>query len=192
MLLTAVVGPKLDSVAGTHLAATNAVLLEVRLPTRPSNVVMEGRSISGGMVIQRYDRATADDLEFEVLGGRQADLTDDDWTDVWFGLHTVKFARTNAATCVLNRETLSISSAEGTRFWAIETALRRCDSALIPKATLVCDGRLTHEDSVALAAGSGVRNVVAPRGIITKERIANWLGPTAPHFIFCSRRFLFS
>lgn len=193
--LTSVVAPSFCDEAKEHFRANTKVILVEVPELAPAGAPVgvsyyEERAILGGRLLQKYARISDERIELKVMGGGAA-LTQEEVDDVLFGLKLVKFAKTNAAVTVSDRCNYSISNAQTTRKWAIDLALQRCrvDTSQV---LLVNDGRLSHPDALEVAAGGGLKAIVAPRGIVKEEQVAEWADRLQTRVVLVSHRLFYS
>ena len=129
-----------------------------------TDTALDYRRIAGGLLVQTHDTATPSFDAFTVVSARHPN--DDEYRDLIFAWHVVKFVKSNAIVCAKNQQTLGIGAGQMSRIYSIKiAAMKAKDSHFsLNKAVLASDAFIPHRDNINFAAQQGICAIMQPGG----------------------------
>ena len=164
LFLECVVAPVFEPEARERLAAkTNLRLLELDPEAIARASRQQLRSVLGGVLVQELDDQPVDESVWQVVSRRQP--TAGELEDLRFAWRLVRHVRSNAITVAKAGQSLGIGAGQMNRVGSARIAL---DSAgdQARGAVLASDGFFPFDDTVRLAASSGISAVIQPGGSV--------------------------
>lgn len=165
----------LDIVASPEFTAEALETLKKKKSRRlvlckePQICIWRGRWVSGDILVQQMDRVI--DLDFKVFAPTgEEELSEEEIRDILFGIHVIRYVKSNATVVVKDRATIGVGGGQPSRVDSVEIALRKAGTRA-KDATLVTDGFFPFPDSIELAANHGIRVVVEPGGSIRDAEV---------------------
>ncbi|MHA2089332.1 MAG: bifunctional phosphoribosylaminoimidazolecarboxamide formyltransferase/IMP cyclohydrolase [Candidatus Kariarchaeaceae archaeon] len=138
--------------------------LTIVVRTKSPESTQEIKILPGGFVIQEKDKTKLElsQLEFtEKPGNDELEALEFAWT-------VVKHARSNAIAIVKGTQTMGIASGLTSRAAAVKLAIEMA-SDQVEHGILASDGFFASTDSIQLAAKSGIKMIITPKGSISDE-----------------------
>lgn len=120
-------------------------------------------SLAGGLLTQTEDNVYLDESKLEVATEREP--TPEEWEALKFGWKVVKHVKSNAIVVNDAEMTLGVGAGQMNRVGAAEIALRQAGERA-KGAVLASDAFFPMNDTVELAAKSGVTAIIQPGGSI--------------------------
>ncbi|MFN8105438.1 MAG: bifunctional phosphoribosylaminoimidazolecarboxamide formyltransferase/IMP cyclohydrolase [Acidimicrobiia bacterium] len=165
IFLEVVVAPGFSAEARDILAAKkNLRTLEVADRWQP--VGLDMKRISGGFVVQDFDRVGVED--WRVAGAVEPTL--EQWADVKFAWKTIAHVRSNAIVLARGRQAVGIGSGQQSRVDAAGIATRKA-AGRATGGVAASDAFFPFRDGVDAVAAAGVQAVVAPSGSIRDDEV---------------------
>ncbi len=140
---------------------------------------METISVAGGLLAQSSDRKLLE--KWEVVTKASPDPAD--LEDLFFGLRTVVYVKSNAIVVAKDKAAVGIAGGQTNRIWAARQALERSAENIAaakkngrgdgkPARVLASDAYFPFADVVEAAAAAGIKAIIQPGGSIRdKESI---------------------
>lgn len=126
----------------------------------------EVRSVGNGVLIQEKDKQLVD----EIVNKSGRELTDQEISDVYFGIKIVKHVKSNAIVIVKDSTTLGICGGQPNRINSTIMSLKQAGEKA-SGAVLVSDAYFPFSDSIIEASRSKIKIVVEPGGSIRDPEI---------------------
>ena len=164
LFLECVVAPVFEPAARELLAAkANLRLLELEPAAIERASRQQLRSVLGGVLVQDLDDQPVQEDAWQVVSRRQP--TSQERQDLAFAWRLVRHVRSNAITVARNGQSLGIGAGQMNRVGSARIALETAgDKAR--GAVLASDGFFPFDDTVRLAARSGITAVIQPGGSV--------------------------
>ncbi len=168
--LEVVIAPSFDAAARARLAKkTNLRLLELPIAVRTTGAApLRVRSIAGGLLAQREDRATVRLRDAERVAGEPPD--EPRWHELELAWRVVKHVRSNAIALVKDGVTVGLGGGQTSRVEAVRQALARAGERA-RGATLASDAFFPFRDSIDALADAGVAAIVQPGGSVRDDEV---------------------
>ncbi|MCS6856906.1 MAG: bifunctional phosphoribosylaminoimidazolecarboxamide formyltransferase/IMP cyclohydrolase, partial [Sandaracinaceae bacterium] len=151
----------------------NLRLLEVGARGVSGGVVLQLRSIDGGVLVQEVDR----NAEGEVRKGRVVTKrfpTEEEWVGLEFAWKVAKHVKSNAIVVAQARgpyaETVGIGGGQTSRIGSVEIAVKGREDK-VRGSVLASDGFFPFPDGVEAAAAMGIAAIVQPGGSVRDEEV---------------------
>jgi phosphoribosylaminoimidazolecarboxamide formyltransferase/IMP cyclohydrolase len=163
-----IICPAVEPRAAVHLETKpNVRVMVVEMETVQDPWVM--RSIQGGLLVQTADR---DDItmHMKVVTARQP--TEQEWIDLRFAWHVVKYVKSNAIVIAKDGQTFGIGGGQTSRVGAVDIALHKASHFPVARdAVLASDAFFPFPDSIVLAAQSGIKAIIQPGGSVKDAQV---------------------
>lgn len=190
MFLELVLAPSFTDEALAVLASKKNLRL-VSLPLMPAS----------GLALRPLDHATwlaqkaEPGAEFSALSDfktrcrivGQANLTDDDWQDMWFGWRVAAHVSSNAMIVVKNGQTLGLGIGQTSRVGALKQALAQAGDET-NGAIVASDGFLPHTDNIEACMAAGIRALVQPGGSVQDDAVIAAANAAGLAMVFTGQR----
>lgn len=169
-----IVAPDFEARALVLLKAKkNVRLLKVQAPT--GDPVMEGRLISGGLLIQRRDQIDAELADGGDEAGRWAHVAgpeadQDTMADLSFAWRACRAAKSNAILLANDGASVGIGMGQVNRVDSCHLAVRRAGKRALGSVAS-SDAFFPFADGLQVLLDAGVRAVVAPGGSIRDDEV---------------------
>ena len=95
--------------------------------------------------------------------------TNEQLTDMEFGMRVVKYVKSNAICIVKNGVTLAIGGGQTSRVWALENAIHNNQDKDFVGSVLASDAFFPFSDCVKVAASAGISAIVQPGGSVRDQ-----------------------
>jgi phosphoribosylaminoimidazolecarboxamide formyltransferase/IMP cyclohydrolase len=163
-----IICPAVEPRALIHLETKpNLRVITVDMGMKQSAWMM--RSIQGGLLVQTADRDD-ESLVMKVVTQRQP--TDQEWIDLKFAWHIVKYVKSNAIVLAKDGQTLGIGAGQTARVASVEIAIAKAHTFESGKhAVLASDAFFPFSDSIEMAAKAGVRAIIQPGGSVRDAQV---------------------
>lgn len=135
-----------------------------KLSEKNNNKSNQIKSVRGGILVQDFNDALAD--EYEAVTDKK--VTDEQQKDIEFGLKVVKHVKSNAIVVVKDGQTLGIGAGQMNRVGSCKIALEQAGEKA-KNAVLASDAFFPMRDSADLAAEYGISAIVQPGGSIRDQ-----------------------
>ena len=151
-------------------AKPNLRLLEIPEGAWPAVPSLEWRGIQGGFLLQERDLQSAPSSAWTTVTTRRP--TETELEDLEFAWKVVKQVKSNAIVLAKGRVTVGIGAGQMNRVGAAKIALEQAGEKA-RGAVLASDAFFPFDDTVRLAAKSGVSAVVQPGGSLRDQESTN-------------------
>ncbi len=121
--------------------------------------------LEGKVLVQDLNTKMID--EFKVVTNTQP--TQEQISDMEFGMKVVKYVKSNAICIVKNGVTLAIGGGQTSRVWALENAIHNNPDKDFEGSVLASDAFFPFNDCVQVAANAKVSAIVQPGGSIKDQ-----------------------
>ena len=121
--------------------------------------------LEGKVLVQDLNTKMID--EFKVVTNAQP--TQEQISDMEFGMKVVKYVKSNAICIVKNGVTLAIGGGQTSRVWALENAIHNNPDKNFEGSVLASDAFFPFNDCVQVAANAKVSAIVQPGGSIKDQ-----------------------
>lgn len=118
--------------------------------------------LEGEVLVQELNTKMIDSMN--VVTNKKP--TDEQLSDMEFGMKVVKYVKSNAICIVKNGVTLAIGGGQTSRVWALENAIHNNQDKDFKGAVLASDAFFPFSDCVQVAADAGITSIVQPGGSI--------------------------
>ena len=95
--------------------------------------------------------------------------TQEQLSDMEFGMKVVKFVKSNAICIVKNGVTLAIGGGQTSRVWALENAIHNNPDKDFHGAVLASDAFFPFNDCVQVAVDAGMTSIIQPGGSVRDQ-----------------------
>jgi len=146
----------------------NLRLLEIGDLARFERDGLDFRRVSGGLLVQTWDRADERVREAEVVTRRAP--TDAEWRALEFAWIVARHVKSNAIVYATAERTLGIGAGQMSR---VDSARIATEKALAPLAgsVMASDAFFPFRDGIDVAAGAGIAAVVQPGGSVRDREV---------------------
>ena len=121
--------------------------------------------LEGKVLVQDLNKKMIDELKVVTV----AQPTEEQLTDMEFGMKVVKYVKSNAICIVKNGVTLAIGGGQTSRVWALENAIHNNQDKDFKGAVLASDAFFPFNDCVQVAANAGISAIVQPGGSVRDQ-----------------------
>ena len=162
IFLEVVIAPKFTREAFDVLSQKkNIRLLEIDMTI--DNSEKEVVSVSGGYLVQDKDNVVTNREEMEVV--TEAEPTEAQWDAMLLGWKVVASVKSNAVILTNPKQTVGIGAGQMNRVGSAKIAIERAIE-INDEVVMVSDGFFPMDDTVELAAQSGIKAIIQPGGSI--------------------------
>jgi phosphoribosylaminoimidazolecarboxamide formyltransferase/IMP cyclohydrolase len=139
-------------------------LLEVGDLAKPVSQMLEYKSVTGGLLVQTRDGASARAEDLRVVTKRAP--TAAELEDLLFAWRVAKYVKSNAIVCAKDRATLGVGAGQMSRVVSSKiAALKAADAGLPLKgASAASDAFFPFRDGLDVVAELGIASVIQPGG----------------------------
>ena len=121
--------------------------------------------LEGKVLVQDLNKEMFNEIKVVT----NAQPTEEQLTDMEFGMKVVKYVKSNAICIVKNGVTLAIGGGQTSRVWALENAIHNNPDKDFKGSVLASDAFFPFNDCVQVAANAGVAAIVQPGGSIKDQ-----------------------
>ena len=121
--------------------------------------------LEGNVLVQTLNNEMIKDINVVT----NAKPTNEQISDMEFGMKVVKYVKSNAICIVKNGVTLAIGGGQTSRVWALENAIHNNPDKDFNGSVLASDAFFPFNDCVSVAAKAGVSAIVQPGGSIKDQ-----------------------
>ena len=121
--------------------------------------------LEGKVLVQDLNSKMIDEMKVVT----EAKPTQEQLTDMEFGMKVVKYVKSNAICIVKNGVTLAIGGGQTSRVWALENAIHNNQDKDFAGSVLASDAFFPFNDCVQVAADAKVSAIVQPGGSIKDQ-----------------------
>lgn len=121
--------------------------------------------LEGKVLVQDLNTKMIDDMKVVT----NAQPTNEQISDMEFGMKVVKYVKSNAICIVKNGVTLAIGGGQTSRVWALENAIHNNQDKDFKGAVLASDAFFPFNDCVQVAANAGISAIVQPGGSVRDQ-----------------------
>ena len=121
--------------------------------------------LEGKVLVQQLNTKMIDEMKVVT----NAQPTENQLSDMEFGMRVVKYVKSNAICIVKNGVTLAIGGGQTSRVWALENAIHNNQDKDFKGSVLASDAFFPFKDCVETAAKAGVSAIVQPGGSIRDQ-----------------------
>lgn len=121
--------------------------------------------LEGKVLVQELNK----EMIKEIKVVTNAQPTQEQISDMEFGMKVVKYVKSNAICIVKNGVTLAIGGGQTSRVWALENAIRNNPDKDFNGAVLASDAFFPFNDCVQVAVDAGIKAIVQPGGSIRDQ-----------------------
>ena len=121
--------------------------------------------LEGKVLVQNLNTKMIDEMKVVT----NATPTQQQLSDMEFGMKVVKYVKSNAICIVKNGVTLAIGGGQTSRVWALENAIHNNPDKDFNGSVLASDAFFPFNDCVAVAAKAGVSAIIQPGGSVKDQ-----------------------
>ena len=121
--------------------------------------------LEGKVLVQTLNTKMIDEMKVVT----EAKPSQEQLSDMEFGMKVVKYVKSNAICIVKNGVTLAIGGGQTSRVWALENAIHNNQDKDFAGSVLASDAFFPFNDCVQVAANAGVSAIVQPGGSIKDQ-----------------------
>jgi phosphoribosylaminoimidazolecarboxamide formyltransferase/IMP cyclohydrolase len=160
-----ILAPGVSGEARAIIAGKDDVrLLEVGDLAKPASQMLEYRSVTGGLLVQTRDAASARAEDLRVVTKRTP--REEELEDLLFAWRVVKYVKSNAIVCVRDRATLGVGAGQMSRVVSSKiAALKAAEAGLsLQGASAASDAFFPFRDGLDVVAELGIESIIQPGG----------------------------
>ena len=161
-----IIAPSFTPDAVETLAKSKDLRILEAPPVRMKERALEYRGVTGGMLMQEYDRMAVDPPELRILSKRQP--TDTELADLRFAWRCVKHVKSNAVVLVKDRVMVGMGTGQTNRVTSARLAVEMA-GAKAAGSVSASDALIPFPDTVETCAAAGVTAIVQTGGSIRDE-----------------------
>ena len=181
-----VVAPSFDEDARAALARKKKLrLLEIADLAKFRRGGMDLRRVSGGLLVQEWDRVGERVRDAEVVTQRQP--TESEWRALEFAWIVAKHVKSNAIVYALEDRTLGVGAGQMSRVDSAKLGIEKAQSSL-EGAVMASDAFFPFRDGIDVAAEVGIRAVIEPGGSIRDKEVIAAADEHGMAMVFTGRR----
>ena len=121
--------------------------------------------LEGKVLVQNLNTKMIDEMNVVT----NAQPTQEQLSDMEFGMRVVKYVKSNAICIVKNGVTLAIGGGQTSRVWALENAIHNNQDKDFKGSVLASDAFFPFSDCVQVAASAGISAIVQPGGSVRDQ-----------------------
>ncbi len=121
--------------------------------------------LEGKVLVQQLNTKMIDEMKVVT----NAKPTQEQLSDMEFGMKVVKFVKSNAICIVKNGVTLAIGGGQTSRVWALENAIHNNPDKDFKGAVLASDAFFPFNDCAQVAIDAGIEAIIQPGGSIRDQ-----------------------
>jgi len=146
---------------------------------------MDLRRVSGGLLVQEWDRVDERVRDAEVVTKRQP--TESEWRALEFAWIVAKHVKSNAIVYALEDRTLGVGAGQMSRVDSAKIGIEKAQSSL-EGAVMASDAFFPFRDGIDVAAEVGIRAVIEPGGSIRDKEVIAAADEHGMTMVFTGRR----
>lgn len=121
--------------------------------------------LEGNVLVQELNTKMFDELKVVT----NAQPSEQQLSDMEFGMRVVKYVKSNAICIVKDGVTLAIGGGQTSRVWALENAIHNNPDKDFNGAVLASDAFFPFDDCVQVAADAGIKAIIQPGGSVKDQ-----------------------
>ena len=121
--------------------------------------------LEGNVLVQTLNNEMIKDMNVVT----NAIPTNEQMSDMEFGMKVVKYVKSNAICIVKNGVTLAIGGGQTSRVWALENAIHNNQDKDFEGSVLASDAFFPFADNVEEIAAAGVKAIIQPGGSVRDQ-----------------------
>jgi phosphoribosylaminoimidazolecarboxamide formyltransferase/IMP cyclohydrolase len=181
-----VIAPSFDEDALAALKRKKKLrLLEIGDLSKFHRGGMDLRRVSGGLLVQDWDRVDEKVREAQVVTRRPP--TESEWRALEFAWIVAKHVKSNAIVYALEDRTLGVGAGQMSRVDSAKIGIEKAQSSL-DGAVMASDAFFPFRDGIDVAAAAGIRAVIEPGGSIRDEEVVAAADEHDMAMVFTGRR----
>jgi len=162
----------------------NVRLMQVgRLDDPPPSI--QGRFISGGMLLQDADRLPGAPLQWKTV--TETAVEDSVWDDIAFGWEMVRHVKSNAIVLAKDTSLIGVGAGQMSRVDSVEIAIDKAGDRA-DGSILASDAFFPFPDSIEAAAQAGVVAIIQPGGSRRDQEVIDACDEHGLPMVFTGRR----
>jgi phosphoribosylaminoimidazolecarboxamide formyltransferase / IMP cyclohydrolase len=148
--------------ASTLNSRPNVRLLSLGDLRNAPTAELEYRSVTGGLLVQTRDTATA--IHLQVVTRRAPSV--EELADLEFAWRVCRFVKSNAIVYARDRTTVGVGAGQMSRVYSCRVAAMKArdEKLIVAGAVMASDAFLPFRDNIDVAAEHGIRAVIQPGG----------------------------
>ncbi len=132
------------------------------------NEKIEFKRVSGGLVVQDFDRYTEEDKSLKIVTEKKLD--EKDMPDLLFAWKVCRYVKSNAVVLARGEKTVGIGAGQMSRVDSVIIACRKAGDRA-RGAVLASDAFFPKADSIEYASKAGIKAVIQPGGSIRDKEV---------------------
>lgn len=140
--------------------------------------------LEGKVLVQDINKVMIDKME--VVTNHKP--TNEQLSDMEFGMRVVKFVKSNAICIVKNGVTLAIGGGQTSRIWALENAITNNQDKDFNNAILASDAFFPFSDCAKVANEAGINAIVQPGGSMRDQDSIDYCNENGMVMVFSGYR----
>ncbi len=168
LFVEAIIAPSYTEAAVEKIQAGRKNCRLLRMPRRFDGSAFEFRSVTGGLLLQRYDMGDPPASAMKTVTKRTP--IDEEMESLVFAWKAVQHVKSNAIVLARGKRTVGIGGGLPSRVDAAELAIKKASSDST-NAAMASDAFFPFPDSIEHAARAGVTCVIQPGGSIRDSQV---------------------
>ena len=168
LFVEAIVAPSFDAGAIERLQSGRKSCRVLKMAKRFDGSGFEFRSVTGGLLLQRYDRGDPAGAAIKTVTKRVP--IDEEMESLFFAWKVVQHVKSNAIVLAQGQRTVGIGGGLPSRVDAVELAISKAEGETT-NAALASDAFFPFPDSIERAARAGITCLIQPGGSIRDSQV---------------------
>lgn len=167
-----IIAPQISATALDVLSAKpNIRVLEAGVRTEYESQQLAMQRVSGGLLVQDYDRVVFDDEQLQIVSSREP--SDREWEDLMFAWKVVKYVKSNAVVYAKDLQTIGVGAGQMSRVYSANiAAMKAADHGFVVSGSVMAsDAFLPFRDSVDAAKKAQVVAIIQPGGSVRDAEV---------------------
>ena len=166
-----ILAPKINAEVLEVTAAMKSVRIMEYGHRREKTEQLNLKRVSGGLLLQDNDQAVCTRDDLKVVTKRAP--TEDQYKDLLFAWHVVKYVKSNAIVYCKDERTIGIGAGQMSRIYSARIAtIKATDENLeISGAVMASDAFFPFRDGIDLAAKVGITAIIQPGGALRDKQV---------------------
>lgn len=159
-----------------------------KLPERPITPWHEFKRVCGGLLVQDRDIGLITATDCKLVTEKKP--TDQQFYDLLFAWHVVKFVKSNAIIYVHNEQTVGIGAGQMSRIVSAKIAAMKAEEAKLQVrgCVMASDAFFPFRDSIDAAASVGISAIIQPGGSMRDEEVISAANEKGIAMVFTGMR----